>query len=303
MIDHGAIDPPSYWCSLSGRTQVGLWRFNATRLPSLDAPVEETALFTLLDDATAELAARIALAHNTLDNPVGFTANLNITKTGASPTARLFYYEASMTQSSSRKIVIECPLFDAETGVCLMVARGVFVFMEFDTLTKQLRNTTNSLDDAVDTRPTPIALHDGCELDGADLYGLSQVMNFLPHGTVQHSGGLLSRTKRLVLVQLDFGHSLSGPPIYVHGGVLGTVLYNVSALLFSKIMDVPADAANAATRDINYHKGVPLEFKACTIEARIESSGASQTVVVAKLAQGKQVYTSLKTTFILPHSA
>ncbi|KAJ2572183.1 hypothetical protein GGH19_004771 [Coemansia sp. RSA 1807] len=107
-----------------------------------------------------------------------------------------------------------------------------------------------------------------------------------------------------LVVGLDFGPNISGPPIYVHGGILATVLYNASALLFAKTTKVEDGLINASVRDVNYYKGVPLECQNTVIEARVETQDEKHVVVFAKLVQGSHVFTTLKTTFTLqsPHS-
>ncbi|KAJ2450803.1 hypothetical protein GGF42_004404 [Coemansia sp. RSA 2424] len=298
MVRDGAIEPPSYWHSPSTQSHVGFWIFNLSKPPTHTSFVEETALFTLMDDVTAELATRLILIASKLDRPQGFTVNLNIARTGPWPSARRFYFEASAVSISERKITVECPLFDADTGAQLMVARAIFVFMSSSGHSKLVQAPSSP--SAASSLHVPLIDTPGaCELSNADLYELSQVMSILPHGTIHHYKGFTSMSSSRLVVLLEFGPCLNGPPVFVHGGILGTVLDNASALLLGKVAGKASSATAAVTRDINYRRGVPMECKDCAIDACVESAGTNTVVIFAKLMRGEQVHTTLKTTFTL----
>ncbi|KAJ2221742.1 hypothetical protein H4R99_008387 [Coemansia sp. RSA 1722] len=301
MIGQRVIDPPDYYFSPSTSRMLGLWSFNIAQ------PVQDTALFTLLDDVTAELASRL-MAMKPKDRPrIGFTVNLNILKHTISPSASLFYFESRPTLTTDRKVVIECPLFDAHTGSLLLVARATFVFVFAPVPGKAEAAAGNSAQASADTID-PASLLPGLDatdsgpLSNADLDQLSQVMSFLPHGTALHRAGLQSLANRRLVSVFDFSPDLSGPPIYVHGGLLGAVLYNASEMLLAKVFATDTASAVASTRDINYLKGFPLACKSVVVDAVVESidTESGNAVVFAKLMLGPTTHTTLKTTFELP---
>ncbi|KAJ2355668.1 hypothetical protein GGF43_002548, partial [Coemansia sp. RSA 2618] len=295
MVQTGIIDTPRYWFSPAKRSHLGFWEF----ISSFDGPIQEPTLFTLIDDVTGELAYRAFLGSvGKKDGYIGFTVNLNITRFAAMPRARTFYFEATATRVSGRKVLIECPLYDAESSVLLMVARAVFVFMPLADIANKI--SAPSGDHALEPR---LDAPDACEIAISELHQLGQVMNFLPHGVIVHTGGLFSAGDARLLVSLDFGTNISGPPIYVHGGVLATVLYNASALLLAKTTGVNDSLADPAERDINYLKGVPLECQNAVIEAVVEATDSNRVVIFAKLMHDKHTYTTLKTTFALPQTS
>ncbi|KAI8321314.1 hypothetical protein GQ54DRAFT_184669 [Martensiomyces pterosporus] len=293
LVEGGVIDYPAYWYSPSQRHHIGFWNFSSSQIPR-SAAIPETTLFTLLDDVTAELATRIVTQHTSLKNGIGFTVNLSITKTGASPLGRLFFFDAYTTLVAGRKIVVECPLFDAETGAEVMIARGTFVFMPLGTKMKQVAEEVK-VDYAV---PSPL-IHapDSVDLADTELAGLNKSMSILLCDLTKHKSGSFSEATKRIAAVLDFGADLNGPPIYVHGGVLGTVLYNASVLLFSKISGVSTDTADAVFRDINYRKGVPMECEDVIIDASIESTEGGRTTILAKIMRGEEVFTTLRTVF------
>ncbi|KAJ1960828.1 hypothetical protein GGI12_003588 [Dipsacomyces acuminosporus] len=294
LVKSGVIDYPRYWYSPSQKHQVGIWNFCGKQIPS-DAAIPETTLLTLLDDATAELATRIVSLESWSKDGVGFTVNLNITRTGSSSAARMFYFDAYTTLATGTKIVVECPLFDAETGQQLLVARGTFVFM---TAKAKMRRMENEVE--VDCRVPPklIDAADTVSISSAELHSLGHLMDVVPYKLTTHKVGSFSTSKKRLAAVLDFGPDLSGPPMYVHGGVLGTSLYNASVLLFSKITGIAADAASAAFRDINYRKGIPLECEDVIIDAFVETADKDKTVIFARIMRGEQEHTTLKTVFV-----
>ncbi|KAJ2161068.1 hypothetical protein GGF46_001739 [Coemansia sp. RSA 552] len=299
MVQRGVIDTPVYWFSPASRSCIGFWKFRDGVLPD-NQPVQETTLLTLMDDVTGELAYRSFVAEAKNEQYIGFTVNLNISRKAASPRARWFYFQATAVTVAGRKVTIECPLFDAHTGKVLLVARAVFVFMPLARNAKRL----DISDDATDPlAPLHLDSTDAQELSAVDLHSLGQVMNFLPHGAVTHKAGLASAKEKRLAVRLDFGEGLSGPPIYVHGGVLGTVLYNASLLLLEKTAGPRAALATASVRDINYHRGVPLECEDVLIDAVVESADSQQVTIWAKLIRGPRLHTTLRTTFALPQTS
>ncbi|KAJ2452409.1 hypothetical protein EV183_002924 [Coemansia sp. RSA 2336] len=283
MVDQKVIDMPKYWYSPESRSYLGFWNFNIHG-------IEETTLFTLIDDVTGELAYRAFLAQGIKQEHIGFTVNLKIVKRNTSNATR-FFFEASALRVTSRKVVIECTLYDTVTGRLVLQAQAIFVFMPLAAI-KSAKAEPKSIE--------------GHELPNAQvlsenaLYALGQVMSFLPHDTIVHKAGWLSNDSRHLRAVVDFGDNLSGPPIYVHGGILGTVLFNASALLFTRFTGMDAKSVDASERDINYHNGVPLECQNITIDATIDEASSSQVTVFAKLARQQKLFTTLKTTFTLP---
>ncbi|KAJ1643436.1 hypothetical protein J3B02_003444 [Coemansia erecta] len=300
MVSQRIIDSPDYYFSPSTQKLLGFWNFN------IDNAVEDTALFTLLDDVTAELASRLIMMKPRDEPYIGFTVNLNILKCNTEPSASLFFFESRPTHISDRKVIIECPLFDAHTGTKLLVAQAIFVFVPVSNRAKENADnrtespSNNKLSsesflpslDAADSRP----------LSQSDLDRLSQVMNFLPRGTALHRAGLQSLSKQRLAAVFDFSQDLSGPPIYVHGGLLGTILYNASAMLIANVLGIDSTAADASIRDITYKKGFPLACKNVVVDAVVESIDAEsgKIVVFAKLTHESSQYTTLRTTFKLP---
>ncbi|KAJ2326869.1 hypothetical protein IWW51_002053 [Coemansia sp. RSA 2702] len=303
MVGAGVIDVPSYWYSPSSRSCLGFWKFTGQSLDN-DA-VQETTLFTLIDDVMGELAYRVFIGTTKGKEHIGFTVNLNIKKADMAPNARRFFFEATAESVTERKVAIKCPLYDAMTGKLLLVARAVFVFTPIANIAKQtnVEDANSDRDHSPGSSDVVLSLPSARSLAADELYQLGQVMNFLPHGTINHTRGSISVDDKRLVVSLDFGKNISGPPIYVHGGILGTVLFNASALLFTKHTGISATLVDAAERDINYHRGVPLECQNAAIEATVESSGNDKVVVFATLMRNKHVYTTLKTIFTLPQSS
>ncbi|KAJ2496376.1 hypothetical protein GGH96_005882 [Coemansia sp. RSA 1972] len=252
----------------------------------------------MIDDVTGELAYHVYLATQSDNKYIGFTVNLRVDKhTNVDIVAREFYFEGRAVDMEGRKVGVECRVFDAHTSAVLMTARATFVFMSFAQIAKRPTDDTQST-----PRTMQLQIPGSCDIDTADLRSLDRVMNFLPPNTVTHSNGSLNTHTRKLVVGLDFGPNISGPPIYVHGGILATVLYNASALLFAKTTQVEDNLINASVRDVNYYKGVPLECHNVTIEACVETQDEKQVVVFAKLVQGPRVFTTLQTTFTLQSS-
>ncbi|KAJ1931070.1 hypothetical protein EC988_009910, partial [Linderina pennispora] len=211
--------------------------------------IPETTLYSLGDDMTAELATWIAKSRpqdNEKKGAGGFTVNLNITKTGESPPARSFFFEAWMSSNTDKTAVIEAAVFDAETNVKLIVVRGTFLSVSFDMSIKKSGIATG----AEHTVPSPLLDASDAEgLSKADLATLSRLMDFLPHNSVTTDRGALSRSTKCLVTTLGFGPNLTGPVIYIHGGVLGTVLYNAAAMLFQLLT---GKSPNAVNWDITY---------------------------------------------------
>ncbi|KAJ2245679.1 hypothetical protein GGH97_002754 [Coemansia sp. RSA 475] len=294
MLQPLILHPPQYTLSIPSRTLAGLWTFS----PKLSTFVQETTLLTMIDDVTGELAYHVYLATQTDNKHIGFTVNLRVDKHANVDVAKEFYFEARAVDVEGRKVCIECRVFDARVGCLLMTARAMFVFMSFAQVSKKSKDT-QSVSHAVH-----VQIPGSCSIGTAELRSLDRVMNFLPPDTVTHSRGFINTHAQTLVVGLDFGPNISGPPIYVHGGILATVLYNASALLFAKTTKVEDGLINASVRDVNYYKGVPLECQNTVIEARVETQDEKHVVVFAKLVQGSHVFTTLKTTFTLqsPHS-
>ncbi|KAJ2647324.1 hypothetical protein IWW40_004799 [Coemansia sp. RSA 1250] len=284
MVDQKVIDTPKYWYSPESRSYLGFWNFNIQG-------IEETTLLTLIDDVTGELAYRSFLAQGTKQEHIGFTVNLKIVKKNNTRATRLFF-EATALQVTSRKVVIECMLYDTITGMLLLQAQAIFVFMPLVAI-KSAKAEPKSIEDNYE-------LSSSQALSENALYALGQVMSFLPHNTIVHKAGWLSNDSKHLRAVVDFGDNLSGPPIYVHGGILGTVLFNASALLFTRFTGIDAKSVDASERDINYHNGVPLECQNITIDATINEASSSQVTVFAKLVRQQKLFTTLKTTFTLP---
>ncbi|KAJ1889684.1 hypothetical protein LPJ66_007901 [Kickxella alabastrina] len=138
IVNDCIVDPLDYYFSPSARQMIGFWAFNTSdKLPSTE-PVQETTLFTLLDDVTADLALRLVFMSANAMDFIAFTMSLNITRKGSSPAARLFYFENQTIKISERIIVIECPLYDAETAKLLLVARATFLCGPFRDKPKQV---------------------------------------------------------------------------------------------------------------------------------------------------------------------
>ncbi|KAJ2384793.1 hypothetical protein GGI05_004895 [Coemansia sp. RSA 2603] len=302
---------PQYYYSPSARHLLGHWLFSQQSplppLPPSPLPcIEETTLFTLLDDATAELSTRLMSTVPRKEPYVGFTVNLTIEKSADTPAAaREFYFDARATLVKDRKVVIECPVYDAETAVKLLVAHATFVFVPLASVTHKPTDPSNSTRSNQHTASPARAVlphidaADAHPLTPAELASLSQPMNFMPKNTVPHRDASISLSAKRLLATLDFDKNLSGPPIYVHGGLLGTVLYNASALLFTKVTGIASTAVDAVVRDINYHNGVDLESQDIVIDASVEQSdpNSNHVVIFAKLMRNDKVYTTLKTTF------
>ncbi|KAJ2087936.1 hypothetical protein IW138_004634 [Coemansia sp. RSA 986] len=270
------------------------------QLPQSEA-VQETTLLSLLDDVTAELATRLVAILNDNQFHLGFTVNLNIARTGSSPSARQFYFDAHAIKLTKRKATVECPLYDAESGKQLLLARATFVFIPLNDVAAKLKSKHDKEYGTVRNLPMPLLDEsDAQALDASDLHGLSQVMNILPHGLVNHKAGLFSASKRRVVALVDFRDNLNGPPNHVHGGILATVLYNVSELLLSKATGISKRSSFASVRDINYRNGVTSESKDIAVDAIVEDVSANKVVVMAKLTHGPKICTTLKTTFTVP---
>ncbi|KAJ1797353.1 hypothetical protein LPJ59_003196 [Coemansia sp. RSA 2399] len=301
MVGSNVMANPTYWYSPSSRHQIGFWTFNdSDRLPRGEA-VQETTLLSLLDDVTAELATRLIAILNDNKLHIGFTVNLNTARTGVSSSARLFYFDARSIELTGRKAIVECPLYDAESGKQLMIARATFVFIPSNEIaakiksmgSKEQNDTRDPLSPLFDTPDTQV-------LDESDLHDLSQVMNILPHGLVSHKTGSFSADKQRVAVLVDFNDNLNGPPNHVHGGILATVMCNVSELLFSKTTGISKHLSLASVRDIDYRKGVPTESKDVAVEAIVKDMSATKVIIVAKLTHGPKTYATLTTMFTIP---
>ncbi|KAJ2548879.1 hypothetical protein EV175_004660, partial [Coemansia sp. RSA 1933] len=286
---------------------LGLWEFNETdRLPHGQV-VQQTALISLLDDVTAELATRLVAMLHENQVHIGFTVNLNITSTGCSSSsssslARLFYFDAHAIELAGRKAIVECPLYDAESGKQLLLACATFIFVPLNDVATKIESMVSKEQQQISNEPLLLSLDDqGTQDIGAsDLHDLSQVMNFLPHGLVSHKIGSYSAIRQQIAVLVDFGDNLNGPPNHVHGGILATVLYNASELLLSKtIAGISKQLISASVRDINYRKGVPTESKDVFLDAVVEDISANSVVILAKLTNGSKVYTTLRTTFTI----
>ncbi|KAJ1733623.1 hypothetical protein LPJ72_002772 [Coemansia sp. Benny D160-2] len=301
LVSSNVIAYPTYWYSPSTRHQLGFWTFNGSeQLPQGEA-VQETTLLSLLDDVTAELATRIITSLNDNQLHLGFTVNLNIKRTDCSPSARTFYFDAYTTKLTTRKTVVECPLYDAESGKLLLTACATFVFFPLSAAADKVKNTSEESDSVVYEPPSPLLDEaDALALDNSDLHSLSQVMNVLPHGLITHKAGSFSPSKRRIVVLADFDKDLDGPPNHVHGGLLATVLYNASELLFAKTTGIGRTSCAAAVRDTNYLRGVPSESRNILIDAAVEDISDSGVVVSAKLMHGSKVCTTLRTTFAIP---
>ncbi|KAJ2785238.1 hypothetical protein H4R18_000689 [Coemansia javaensis] len=295
MVDDGVLDPPQYWSSPRSQATVGLWQFSGKGLAP-GAAIQETTLFTLVDDVVGELVFRV---YNKAapEMHMAFTVNLNVTRTGASPSARLFYFEAAVTSIAERKVLAECRLWDAETGTQLLVARGTFAFIP---LAKHLAMTkSHAASAAAPLPPQHVSISTLASLPAADLSALDQLMNFLPPGRVTHTAGHMDASARRIILRMRFGERVVGPPTYVHGGVLGTVLANASQLLIAKTTGLGADLVDASVRDINYHRGLPADSTDTFIEAHVETANEDQIVALAKIMRGAHLHTSLRTTFAL----
>ncbi|KAJ1890122.1 hypothetical protein LPJ66_007661 [Kickxella alabastrina] len=285
IVDDRIIDPPDYYFSPSARQMIGFWAFNTSdKLPSTD-PVQETTLFTLLDDVTAGLALRLVFMSANANNFIAFTMGLNVIRKGSSPAARLFYFENQIIKISERIIIIECPLYNAETAKLLLVQVEMAGLPGYDVTDSQLLQ--------IDTP-------DVQTLSSTDLCGLSKVMNFLSHGSIWHRAGFLSISQRRMVVMLDFGEKLTGLIVFIHGGVLATVLNNASTLLLTKVAGIDMAHVNAVARDIPYLRGIYLNSKGVVIDAVVEEANdKDELVIFAKLMKGADVHTTLRITFTL----
>ncbi|KAI7829225.1 hypothetical protein BX661DRAFT_224202 [Kickxella alabastrina] len=229
IVDDRIIDPPDYYFSLSTRQTIGFWAFNTSdKLPSTES-AQETTLFTLLDDVTADLALRLVFISANAKDFIAFTMSLNVTRKGSSPAVKLFYFENQIIKISERIIVIECPLYDAETAKLVLVA-------QIDTPDVQTLSST-------------------------DLRGL----------------------------------------VFIHGGVLATVLNNASTLLLTKVAGIDIAHVNTVARDVRYLKGIYLNSKGVVIDAVVEEANdKDELVIFPKLMKGADVHTTLRITFTLP---
>lgn len=308
LVNNGVLDMPRYWYSPSQRRHVGLWQFNQDHLPGPNHAVPDTTLLVLLDDVTGELATRTLRTLFEFNMPpIIFTVNLKLTRVGPPVpiTSHLFYLDAAVTHIGKKKIVIECPLFDAQSGVRLMVAKGTFVFPSSISWMELLESSEEAreqeLQEKASGKQTPILLPASAQpLSTSDLDGLSRVMDFLPDDTIVHRDGWADLATGRLLATLDFGPELSGPPIFIHGGVLGSVLDNASTLLASKVAGQNnLRILEAKTKEVNYHKSVPLEATDFTAEAEVQNRDATQITISAKLVKGSNIHTSLLTTFTL----
>ncbi|KAJ2393183.1 hypothetical protein GGI23_005076 [Coemansia sp. RSA 2559] len=301
MVGSNVMANPTYWYSPSSRHQLGFWTFNESdRLPHGEV-VQETTLLSLLDDVTAELATRLTAILNGNKLQIGFTVNLNTKRTGFSSSARLFYFDARSIELTGRKAIIECPLYDAESGKQLMIAHATFVFIPSNEIAAKLKSIGSNEQNG--TRDQLLLLFDKSEtqtLDASDLHDLSQVMNILPHGLVSHKAGSFSADKQRVAVLVDFNDNLNGPPNHVHGGILATVMCNVSELLYFMATGISKHLSLASVRDIDYRKGVPTESKDVTVDAIVKDMSATKVIIVAKLTHGPKTYAILTTTFTIP---
>ncbi|KAJ2076699.1 hypothetical protein H4R24_005549 [Coemansia sp. RSA 988] len=299
MEHQNVIRTPLYWFSPSTGSYIGLWQFSDAHFTTGKA-VQEMTLATLIDDVTGELAHRVL---NTPNRPphINFTVNLNIRRNGESPQARIFYFAATMVTVTERKIVLECLLFDALSGAKLMTARAVYVSVS-------VANIPMLAD-----KPEPNDFNAGGQLPSLsgpatrylsteELGNLSQVMNFLPHGIIEHTYGWVDVKIGRLAVLLSFGKDMCGPPSYVHGGVLATVLDNVAALLFSAVTGATSPSTIALERDVRYHKGMPIESQNVVIDAAVENTSSDQITIVAQLLHNSQLCTTLRAIFLFPKS-
>ncbi|KAJ2610389.1 hypothetical protein H4S08_003640 [Coemansia sp. RSA 1365] len=255
-------------------------------------------LITLMDDVAGELTYRV---FNSASKPthVGFTVNLNIRRNGTSPEARIFFFSAAVVTVSGRKIVVECLLFDGMSGIQLMTASIVFVFVPTAGIFLPSDIPESSNVNAGSKLP---ALNNSATryLSVEELGNLSQVMNFLPRGLIAHTSGWVGPQKGQFAVLLNFGKDMCGPPNHVHGGVLATVLNNASVFLFSSVTGATSHSAIVLERDISYRKGMPIESQNAFIDAAVESTSSDQIVIVSQLLRNTQLCTTLRTTFLLP---
>ncbi|KAJ1731203.1 hypothetical protein LPJ61_002651 [Coemansia biformis] len=298
-INTGVLAMPTYWYSPQARCCAGLWQFTGKNLAPED-PIQETMLFTLADDVTGDLGFR-AFHETVKEAHVGVTVKLDITRAGASPRGRLFYFEATAVSIVGRKLVVECPLWDADTGEQLITVKATHVFVRVDDYGRlsSAKKKRASAPPAPTSTPALTSVPVLTSLPQSDLRALNRVFNFFSPGRVEHTAGSIDEQAQRLELQLGFGSHLCGPPMYVHGGVLGTVLANASQLLLTKVAGLGPHAVVASAREVNYHRAIPEECKSATVEARIESADRSQVVVFSQILFSGRLSTILKTTFTL----
>ncbi|ORX72241.1 hypothetical protein DL89DRAFT_265848 [Linderina pennispora] len=156
---------------------------------------------------------------------IRFTVNLQITKTGESLAGRSFFFEAKIESSSQNTLTVRATVHDAEN------------------------NTTNHRCSRrpVITVPSPLlGVPDAVSLEAADLSDLCS------HNLPAHS----VRSEKSIATVLNFGPKLTGPVVYVHGGVLGTVLYIASRKLLQLLT---GQSISAVHWDITYKSPMPIE--------------------------------------------
>ncbi|KAJ1940706.1 hypothetical protein FBU59_003730 [Linderina macrospora] len=271
---------------------VGMWNFSRDTLPA-DMVVSDTTLFTLADDMAGEFSEWIAKHRSQNDASIRFTVNLKVTKTGASPTGRSFFFEAKIESSSQNTLTVGAVVYDAENNTQIIDVRGVFVTVP---VAKTGIMNKSAVEQAI-TVPSPLlSALDAESLKPADISDLCSVMNFLPNGAVRTRAGSFSRSERSIATVLDFGPKLTGPVIYVHGGILGTVLYIASGKLVQLLTGKTIDAVHW---DITYKSPMPMESTGNVIRAHVESESASSIAVFAKIMRGDKVHTTLKSVFSL----
>ncbi|KAJ1948373.1 hypothetical protein EC988_005202 [Linderina pennispora] len=270
---------------------VGMWNFSRDKLPA-DLVVSDTTLFTLADDMAGEFSEWIA-KHRSQDKgaSIRFTVNLQITKTGESLAGRSFFFEAKIESSSQNTLTVRATVHDAENNTQIIAVRGVFVTV----LVAKTGIMNKSAAEPVITVPSPLlSVPDAVSLEAADLSDLCSVMNFLPHNAVSTTAGSLSRSEKSIATVLNFGPKLTGPVVYVHGGVLGTVLYIASRKLLQLLT---GQSISAVHWDITYKSPMPIESTNNVIYAHVESEVSQSITVFAKIMRGDKVYTTLRSVF------
>ncbi|KAJ2710178.1 hypothetical protein H4R19_003876, partial [Coemansia spiralis] len=297
VVRAGVLAQPTYWYSAAGRAWVGVWHFTGKDLAPSD-PIQETTLFTLADDVTGETAFRV---YNTTADELqmGVTMNLDIAKDGVSPTARLLYFESVVVAIADCKVVVECRIWDGETDIQLMTVRATYSFFPLADYARRVKKAHRGVPPPPlqASAPVPSGLPEG------DLRPLDRAMSFIPSGHFTHKTGAVDEQARSLALMLDFGSNISGPPGYVHGGIIGTVLANASQLLLAKSTGLGAHIVNAPARKVSYLRGLPAEAKDAVIEARVDSADRSRIVILARLLRQGIEHTTLTTTYTLAPSA
>ncbi|KAJ2769621.1 hypothetical protein IWQ57_003027 [Coemansia nantahalensis] len=293
MVSSGVLACPAYWQSPDSRVCVGLWHFTGKDLAPAD-PIQATTLLTLADDVTGELSLRM-FNSTAKEIHMGLTASLEIAQTAVLPVARRLYFEAAIVEVLERKVVVECPIWDGETGVHLVTVKSTYAFIPLTSFMQRSKKTRNT--SPPPTPHTSAPLPHGLPED--DLQSLDRAMSFLPLGRLEHKAGAVDEQAQSLVLVLDFGVRLSGPPLYVHGGIISTVLANASQLLFARSTGLGARVVASSTRRVRFLRGLPGESKDTVIEARVKSADRSQVVIEARLLRQGVAYTTLTTTYAL----